>query len=464
MLLPRLAGRRRAVAAAAAAAALWAACAGVVLARDHGDAWLVWSETGASRYLTRRWTALTPAADPSVAGDRMVVKPALESERTEALRAERAAAPAPDIVIFSVDGLRRDKVGAFGSRRGLTPNIDRMAARGVRFTRAVSSFPLTQVFNSDLLLGRYVDRVGPVQQPPGFRPLAITNLLKRRDYHLFVKSWFEMSNRNRFDPRPYQMDTYVRKAASAEDLEESMESAMARIAAHLAEARERGRPVFLWMHLLTTHPMTGKGFVPHPDYDFGDSRMERYESAVAGTDRWLKGVEDLMATRSDRPVIWIICSDHGVNVTTYSRDLHEPVLRVPFVLVAPGVAPRDDDHLVDVALDLAATVVDLAGVPPPPEYDGVSLVPLLAGLPADAMAERLIPLSYVGGWSGAVHGRFKYLRRADVMSLFDVVADPEEKHNLIGAEFERALAMRAVADRELERRFRDAAEARGDGP
>jgi hypothetical protein len=50
------------------------------------------------------------------------------------------------------------------------------------------------------------------------------------------------------------------------------------------------------------------------------------------------------------------------------------------------------------------------------------------------------------------------------MSLFDVVADPEEKHNLIGGEFERALAMRAVADRELERRFRDAAEARGDGP
>ncbi len=462
---PRLAPRRHLVPAVAAAGVIASLAGGLVLARDHADAWLVWSETGGSRYLTKRWTFLAPPPDAAAIGERMTVKPALESSRSAALRAERAAARAPNIVIFSIDGLRRDRVGAYGSRRGLTPNIDRFAARGIRFTRAMSSFPLTQVFNSTLLLGRYLDRSGSTQQPPGYRALAISNLLHQRDYHVFVKSWFEMSYRNRFDPRPYGFDTYVRKAGSAEELEEPMEEALARVAAHLDQAAARQRPAFVWMHILSTHPMTGKGFVPHPDFDLGDSRMARYESAVAGTDRWLRGVEELFAARSDRPTIWILCSDHGVNETTLTRDLHDPIVRVPLIIVAPGVPPRTDDHLVDVALDLAATVVDLAGIEPPAGYDGVSLVPLIAGLPADEMQARLVPLSYVGDWTGAIHGRFKFLRRRDVISLYDMESDPGERHNLIGQELERAQAMSAVADRELARRFRDAAAARGDsGP
>lgn len=475
LLLAALAGREisdlvplhaRAARALAVGAVAWTLVAGLVLARAHGDAWLVWGETGASRYLTSRWSFLTPTPDLATMGATMIVKPDLESPRAAALRAERAAAPAPNIVLFSVDGLRQDRVGAYGhTGRRLTPTIDRFAARGVRFTRAFSSFPATQVFNSALLLGRFVDRSARVQQPPSYRAHAITNLLKQRDYHIFVKSWFEQSLSNRFDARPYHFDTYVPKAKSPEELEEPMEEGLARLAAHLDQAKEKGRPAFVWMHLLATHPMKGQGFRPDPDFAFGDSQMDRYESAVAGSDRWLAGVEELMTTRLDsgRPTIWVILADHGVNEHTRSRDLFEPIVRVPFIIVAPGLAPRVDDHPVDVSLDLAATVVDWAGIAPPPEYDGISLVPLLAGLPADVLRDRLIPLAYVGDWTGAIHRDSKYLRHKDVMSFFDLAADPHEKVNLIGQEFDRAYAMRQMADRELERRLRAADEAR-DGP
>jgi arylsulfatase A-like enzyme len=243
-----------------------------------------------------------------------------------------------------------------------------------------------------------------------------------------------------------------------------MEEGLARVAAHLAEARRLGRPALVWVHLLATHPVTGQGFRPHPDFDFGDAPMDRYESAVAGSDRWLAGLEALVAQSSGRPTIWILFSDHGVHESTRSRDLREPLIRVPLVVVAPGIAPRVDDRLVDVSLDLAATVVDLAGIAPPADYDGVSLAPILADLPAAPMEARLVPLSYAGTWTGAMHGRHKVLRQQGVMSLYDLVADPNERHNLIAEDAGRAYAMMAVVDGELARRFRAAAEARQEGP
>jgi arylsulfatase A-like enzyme len=464
----RVTARRRLPAAAAIAMVAWSAASGVVLARSQGDAWLVWGESGVSRYLTRRWQFLAPAPEALPGGERMVIRPDLESSRTAALRAARATAPAPNIVLFSIDGLRQDRVGAYGyTRRNLTPNIDRLAARGVRFTRAMSSYPVTQVFNSALLLGRGVDRSGKIQQPPGFRASAITNVLERRGYHSFVKGWFNQFLKKRFDPRPYHIDTYAPKATTGEELEETMEQGLARLATHLEQARASGQPVFVWMHLLSTHPMTGRGYVAHPDFDFGDSLMDRYESAAAGADRWVKGIEELLATRLDpaRPTVWFVFSDHGANEHTRSRDLHGAIVRVPLIAVLPGVAPHVDDRLIDVSLDLAATVLDLAGIDPPPEYDGVSLMPLLSGLPAAAMADRIVPLGYVGDWSGAIHGRFKVLWHGDVMSLYDVVADPGETRNIVEQQPARAWAMRTVAGRELARRFQAADEARaGEAP
>jgi arylsulfatase A-like enzyme len=448
---------------AASAALLFSVGAGAFLAHAHADAWLLWSETGASRYLTRRWSFLTPSPAVDRLRAAMIVKPDLESTAAAERRAVRAAAVAPDIVVFSIDGLRMDRVGAYGTtRRQLTPTIDRFAARGVRFTRAFSSSPKTQVFNSELLLGRFVDRTARAQQPAGFHAEAISNLLKRRDYHIFVKGWFDQSLGGRFDPAPFHIDTYAPKAISAAALEEPMQEGLARVAHHLEEARALGRPALIWIHLLATHPMDRPGalggYVPHPEFDFGDAEVDRYESAVAGSDRWLAGLEELFAT-SERPTAWFILSDHGVNTGTRTRDLHEPLVRVPLVVVAPGARAAVDDHLVDASLDLAATIVDLAGIAPPADYDGVSLVPLLVGLPAPSMDARLVPLSLTG-WSGAVHGRFKYLRQGDVESLFDLAADPGERHNLIGQEFERAFAMSSVATRELERRRQAAAEAR----
>jgi arylsulfatase A-like enzyme len=463
LLGDRVERRPRGMRTLAIAVTATAVVAGVVLARAHGDAWLVWGHTGTSRYLARRWTFLTPTPAPPADAPAIVVKPDVDSARAAALRAERAAAPAPNIVILNTDSLRRDRVGAYGHRgRQLTPNLDRFAARGVRFTSAYTSFPATQVFNSALLLGRYVVWSSR-QQPDGYREHAVTNLLDARGYHIFIKSWFDPSKATRFEPGPFSIDTYLGKERRREGLDEPLEQVLQRLDRHLEEARARGEPVLIWMHLLGAH-MLGTSFVPHPAFDFGDSREDRYDSAVAGCDLWIGAVEERMKRlASDRPTVWILSADHGTNPATRSRDLSEPIVHVPLIVVAPGVEPRVDDRPVDVSLDVAATVVDLAGMAPPPEYDGVSLVPLLAGLPVDAMRQRLILLN-LNESTGAVQGRFKYTRQGDAESLFDLARDPGETRNLIGERFDLAYWLADAARRELDRRTRSAAEASGTVP
>src|SRR6185436_6724365 len=73
----------------------------------------------------------------------------------------RSAAPArPNILLITLDTTRADHIGAYGDRRARTPNLDRLAASGVLFERAISAAPLTLPAHASLLTGRYPFRHG----------------------------------------------------------------------------------------------------------------------------------------------------------------------------------------------------------------------------------------------------------------------------------------------------------------
>jgi choline-sulfatase len=87
------------------------------------------------------------------------------------------------------------------------------------------------------------------------------------------------------------------------------------------------------------------------------------------------------------------------------------VLRVPMMLWVPGVAPRAIESLVSL-IDVAPTLLDLLGLAPLPDTQGISLAPLLRGEPIDErplLAQDCPPTGEVH--SALLLGRFKYLRR-----------------------------------------------------
>jgi len=81
----------------------------------------------------------------------------------------------PNVVIVSMDTLRADHLGAHGSTRGLTPNLDRFAAEAVVFGQAYAQAPETLFSHASLFTGRYPSELGPMHY--GFRlPAAATTL------------------------------------------------------------------------------------------------------------------------------------------------------------------------------------------------------------------------------------------------------------------------------------------------
>jgi arylsulfatase A-like enzyme len=77
-------------------------------------------------------------------------------------RAEPVAPPAPDIIFILMDTLRADRVGAFGNRRGLTPFLDSLAARGVVFQHTYAQSSWTSPSIASLLTSRFVSQHGVV--------------------------------------------------------------------------------------------------------------------------------------------------------------------------------------------------------------------------------------------------------------------------------------------------------------
>src|SRR5262245_7284761 len=68
-----------------------------------------------------------------------------------ATRIESGACRGCNVLLVTIDTLRSDRVGAYGNRLGLTPNLDRLAAEGLRFTRAYTSAPLTLPAHASIL-------------------------------------------------------------------------------------------------------------------------------------------------------------------------------------------------------------------------------------------------------------------------------------------------------------------------
>ncbi len=84
-----------------------------------------------------------------------------------------AAGPAPMNVLFiSIDDLRTE-VRAFGSARALTPNLDRFAARAVKFDRAYCQYPLCNPSRAAVLTGRYPGTLKLYGNRDWFQPVRL---------------------------------------------------------------------------------------------------------------------------------------------------------------------------------------------------------------------------------------------------------------------------------------------------
>jgi arylsulfatase A-like enzyme len=139
-----------------------------------------------------------------------------------------------------------------------------------------------------------------------------------------------------------------------------------------------------------------------------------------------------------------VISDHGDEFwdhgdVGHAQSVHQELVHIPLMIHAPGF-PAGKVVNADVeAMDLFPTLLELAGVPIPPDTQGSSLVPLahdeVAYSPRAAMSQNLAISR------GIKVGRFRLIHAGARLELYDELRDPREQDDLVG---KRPIALRQM--------------------
>jgi choline-sulfatase len=299
------------------------------------------------------------------------------------------------VLIVTVDTLRADRLSSYGYRRPTTPAIDRLLASGARFARARTVEPLTNPALCSLFTSTYPHEHGATRNGLRLKPgmASLARALGRRGYRTaaFVGNW---TLRDRISGlgehfEDYQ-EVFTRKRwlglfkaeATGEDL---TDAALVWLDGQLAGQR---RPFLLWVHYVE----------PHAPYRFheelagrlgiqGDaSRADRYDTEVAFADReagrLLGRIERDPALAASTLVVF--AADHGESLGEHGewghgRNLYEPALRIPLGFAWPGRLRPQVVEEPALIVDVAPTVLGLAGLPVPQGFRGFDWSAVLEG-------------------------------------------------------------------------------------
>ena len=382
-----------------------------------------------------------------------------------ALAACSAPAPPPapstarNLVLVTIDTLRADRLGCYGSRDVSTPNLDRLAREGALAPEAMAHVPLTRPSHTSILTGLLPTQHGIRDNvSPGLAPgvPTLATLLEAAGFRsaAFVSSIVlarQAGLERGFDVYSDRFQASADDARFLNTIQKRGDLTLTEALAWLEQA-PRSERLFLWLHL----------YDPHDPYEPPEPYASRYadrpyDGEVAWSDE-LVGRLDAALRRLDlaRDSLLIVTSDHGEGLGEHAENAHgffvyQSTLHVPLLLRGPGILPGTRLGVTAHGVDLLPTALELLGVPLPAQTQlaGRSLAGPLRGTgrleEAPGYAESLMPLLHFG-WSdlrSLREGRFKYVQ-APRPELYDLQQDPGEARNLAAAEPAKAEAMRAA--------------------
>ncbi len=393
----------------------------------------------------------------------------------------QAPSPRPNIVLIITDDVGYGDIGVYGARDVRTPNIDRLAAQGVRLTDFYAMQQCTPtraalisgMYPQRVMLERALGTVGPSLEmglPATGRTLP--RLLKNGGYATGLVGKWHLGFKPEFSPNTHGFDyffgflagyidfyTHTRGYDGAHDLWENgvavhdsgyMTDLITARAVRFVD-QHAGRPFFLEVAYSAAHwpfqPPDRPSRAPNNAIfqGPGDSLPARRADYVAMLERADAGVGEILAALERRGVasntLVIFTNDNGgewlsSNAPLFHRKdtLWEGGIRVPAIFRWPARMPRGVvSAQPGITMDLTATILAAAGIAPPSDLrlEGRDLVPLLVrrGPPVErtlfwriATAQRQQRAVRQGTW--------KLLLDGDDLLLFDVGADPGERHDV----------------------------------
>jgi len=329
----------------------------------------------------------------------------------------------PNILWISVEDVSPD-LGTYGDRYAHTPNLDRLASQGVRFAKAFTVAPVCAPTRSAIITGMYATSIGSHHMrskavpPAGVK--AFPEYLRAAGYYC--------TNNSKTD---YNFEAPPAHAPPITVWDESSRNAHWR-------NREANQPFFAVFNLTVTHEgqiRTGpeefarntvslqpqdrhdplKAVLPpyYPDTPIVRNDWARYYDLVTAMD--LQAAALLQQLEEDglaENTVVFFWGDHGRGLPRAKRWLYDSGLRVPLIVrwlgqIEPGTVREDLASL----LDLAPTVLSLAGIPVPEHMQGQVLLGKESAPPRPYVFAHRDRMDEAYDRMRAVHdGRFKYIQ------------------------------------------------------
>ncbi len=369
--------------------------------------------------------------------------------RPKAPAAEAVAVPAGprlNVVLITLDTTRADRLGCYGYKDAVTPNLDAIARNGVRFAKAYAPVPLTLPSHASIMTGRNpyahgVHNNGSYALPDSTPTLA--RALKSRGYRTaaFTAS-FSVDSRFGLDGGfdLYDDDIQPGSPFKSANGERRAEQVLQLFEPWFEKAAASPDPFFAWIHF----------FDPHLPYNPPSPMREElagrpYDGEIAYMDLILGQVMLRLKARGllGRTLV-VVAGDHGESFGEkgewgHGVFLYEPAVHVPLLIYSDGRLPAGKvvDSRVRL-IDIFPTVLDILGIPAPEGIQGQSLLPYIQGRRQDDLEvylESFYPRENFG-WAaltGLVSGLWKYIE-APTRELYNLPADPGESDNLAASD------------------------------
>lgn len=375
-------------------------------------------------------------------------------------------------LLISVDALRADHLGCYGYARATSPTIDKLAREGRRYTTVYTSQSSTWPALTSLLTSLQPSTHGVTWNGYQFRKrdVMLPEIFESQGY---ATSAF-LANMGRGTHRGFDQKYIYKDGVLINKL-------LRRFAA------DSDRPFFHWVHFIGPHDSYkppkpfeeafGKVKDPtighhnrcaqfaldgkHPTPDQLDDILKLYDGEIRAVDEMVARIfATLRQYNLDKNTVIIFTADHGeelfdhFNYSFHSGSMYNTTLHIPLIIWgAPELPKGGTDTTPSSIIDVAPTILQLAGLKAPSSFQGQSLLVPLESRRGAALSEtweeifsiadasyryvnnpKLIqPRTEAGGWPYPIAAE----------ELYDVLSDPLQKHNIIAANHGEAEILKA---------------------
>jgi arylsulfatase A-like enzyme len=419
-----------------------------------------------------------------------------------------ASSAAPNVIFILADDLGYGDLGCYGQQKIKTPNLDRMAAEGIRFTQAYAGSTVCAPSRSVLMTGQHGGHtrirsnavtplqpedvtVAEVMKSVGYRtgligkwglgdPGTISGPNEQGfDYfygyanHLHAHNHYPTWLWRNAEKVPIQGNDEVAKGVCGTCTHYALDLFTAEARQFIAQPSEQ--PYFLYLPYVTPHANNerfghdGNG-MEVPDYgEYTDRdwppQQKGHAAMITRMDLEIGSLlESLRASGQDKNTVVFFASDNGAMheggalsdffnssgpLRGHKRSLHDGGIRTPLIAWSPGRIPagRTSDHVCAI-WDILPTLAELSNASLPDHIDGVSLVPTLLDQSGQQEHDHLYWEFHEGGFMQAVRqGNWKAIRRnLGTLKLYNLATDIHEDNDLAAAHPEVAAKMTELLD------------------